>query len=216
MQSFQFWQVCINLLPYMPILDSSNSEANKNNYDVKSMDKWGKIIWLSRKHCRKRRKCSLKAISSFHTMFSNAVCCWCIKVSIYGVRVILLVGLARISKAEVVAPSRSPSNCYFKEPSHHDVLVNNLRMFKIKLHFQTSFPLIPDDRWHSIGFTLFLRYPAATMGGDYQRFLICQKGWPEHHGVKAPSFLLLLHFFNMASCSVSVKAWTELMDYSLE
>ena len=32
------------------------------------------LSWLSRKHCGKRRNCSLRAISSFPTMFSKAVC----------------------------------------------------------------------------------------------------------------------------------------------
>ena len=33
------------------------------------------ITLLSRKRCGKRRNCSLRAISSFPTMFSKAVCC---------------------------------------------------------------------------------------------------------------------------------------------
>ena len=41
-----------------------------------------KILWLSRKHCGKRRNCSWRAISSFPTMFSKAVCCRCVKMSI--------------------------------------------------------------------------------------------------------------------------------------
>ena len=31
-------------VPHMPILDSSSSAGNKNNYDVKNMDKWVTII----------------------------------------------------------------------------------------------------------------------------------------------------------------------------
>ena len=54
----------------MPILGST---ANK--YDTKTMDKQGTIIGMSRKHCGKRRNCSLRAISSFPTIFSKAVCC---------------------------------------------------------------------------------------------------------------------------------------------
>ena len=56
------------------------------------MDKWGTTIWLSRKHCGKKRNCSLWAISSFPTMFSKAVSCWCVKMSICGVK-----GLAAIA-----------------------------------------------------------------------------------------------------------------------
>ena len=48
------------------------------------------IIWLSRKHCGKRRNCSLRAISSFPTMFSKVVCYWCVKMSIYGIKSIII------------------------------------------------------------------------------------------------------------------------------
>ena len=44
------------------------------------------IIWLTGKHCGKRRNCSIRAISSFFTMFSKAVSCWCVKMSIHGVK----------------------------------------------------------------------------------------------------------------------------------
>ena len=76
----------VNPLPHMPILDSSNSAENKN------IISWifANVVtsfWFSRKHCVKRRNCSLRAISPFPTMFSKAACCWCVKMSIYGVRV---------------------------------------------------------------------------------------------------------------------------------
>ena len=74
-----------NPLPLMAILGSSNSAANE---DIMS-EIWTKgntVIWLSRKHCGKRTNCSLRAISPFPTMFSKAVCCWCVKMSIYGVK----------------------------------------------------------------------------------------------------------------------------------
>ena len=64
-----------NPLPVMPILGSSNSAANKD-----LMTKIGTngdtitSFCLSRKHCGKRRNCSLRAISTFPTMFSKAVC----------------------------------------------------------------------------------------------------------------------------------------------
>ena len=67
----------------MPILGSSISAAN-----IDMMSKiWTNrdtIIWLFRKHCGKRRNCSLRAISSFSTMFPKY--CWCVKMSIYGVK----------------------------------------------------------------------------------------------------------------------------------
>ena len=63
-----------NPLPFMPILGSSNSAANKDMMS-KIWTNWDTVICLSRKHCRKRRNCSLRAISTFPTMFSKAVCC---------------------------------------------------------------------------------------------------------------------------------------------
>ena len=58
----------------MPILGSSNSTEKKI-----SCQKYGQMgIQLSdfsRKPCGKRRNCSSRAISSFPTMFSKAVCC---------------------------------------------------------------------------------------------------------------------------------------------
>ena len=44
------------------------------------------VIWLHWKHCGKRTNCSILAISPFPTMFSKAVRCWCIKMSIDGVK----------------------------------------------------------------------------------------------------------------------------------
>ena len=44
------------------------------------------IIRMSRKHYGKRRNCSSRAISPFPIMFSKAVCCSCVKTSIYGVK----------------------------------------------------------------------------------------------------------------------------------
>ena len=64
----------VNPLPDTPILGSSNSASNK---DMMS-EIWTNgdtIIRLSRKHCGKRRNCSLLAISPLSTMFSKAVCC---------------------------------------------------------------------------------------------------------------------------------------------
>ena len=64
----------------MPISGPWNSVANKDMLS-KIWTNGDTIIWLNRKHCGKRRNCSLRAISLFPTMFSNAVCCWCIKMS---------------------------------------------------------------------------------------------------------------------------------------
>ena len=94
----------INTVPDIPILGSSSSAANKdivakiwtssqakdskvitNKVEFVSLacenEIWKNgdaIICLSRKHCGKRRNCSLRAISSFPT-FSTAVCCRCVK-----------------------------------------------------------------------------------------------------------------------------------------
>ena len=74
-----------NPLPDMPILGFSNLAANKD-MTSKIWTNGDTIIWLSRKHCGKRRNCSLGAISTFPTMFLKAVCCWCVKMSIYEVK----------------------------------------------------------------------------------------------------------------------------------
>ena len=68
----------------MPILGSSISAANKDMMS-KIWTNGDTIFRLSRKHCGKRRNCSLRAISCFPTMCSIAVCCQCLKTSIYGV-----------------------------------------------------------------------------------------------------------------------------------
>ena len=47
-----------NPLPDMPILGSSNSAANKAMMS-KIWTNWDTVIQLSRKHCGKRRNCSL-------------------------------------------------------------------------------------------------------------------------------------------------------------
>ena len=89
--SFSYWLILFvftfffNLLPDIPILGSSNWVANKDML-WKILTNWDAIIWLSRKHCGKGRNCSLRAISPFPTMFSKAVCCWCVKTSIYGIK----------------------------------------------------------------------------------------------------------------------------------
>ena len=59
---------CLNPLPHMPTLGSSNSAANKDIMS-KIQTNGDTIICLSRKHCGKRRNCSLQAISPFPTIF---------------------------------------------------------------------------------------------------------------------------------------------------
>ena len=61
-----------NHLPHMPIVGSSNSAVNKDIMS-KIWTNRDKIVCLSRKHCGKRRNCSLRSISCFSTMFSKAV-----------------------------------------------------------------------------------------------------------------------------------------------
>ena len=78
------WQR-VNSLPNMPILRSTNSVANKDLM-LKIWTNGDTIIWLSRKHCEKGRNCLLRAISHFPTLFSKAVCCYCVILSIYGVK----------------------------------------------------------------------------------------------------------------------------------
>ena len=57
-------------LSQMTNLDSSKTEEfadNNFNFDKK----WQKVLQKGRKHCGKRRNCSLRAISPFPTMFSK-------------------------------------------------------------------------------------------------------------------------------------------------
>ena len=63
-----------NPLPQMPSLSSSHPEANKDVMS-KIFTNGNTIFGLSRKHCGKRRNCSLRALSSFPSMFSKAVFC---------------------------------------------------------------------------------------------------------------------------------------------
>ena len=63
-----------NLLPDMPIIGSSNSAANEDMM-AKIWTKRDTYICLYRKHCGKRRNCSLRAISPYATMLSKAVYC---------------------------------------------------------------------------------------------------------------------------------------------
>ena len=82
---FFFHYCLINPLPNMPILGSSSSAAN-NDMMAKIYTNGDTIICMSRKHSGKRRNCSLRAISSFSTLFSKVVSCWCLKMSICGVK----------------------------------------------------------------------------------------------------------------------------------
>ena len=68
----------------MPILDSSNSAANKDMMS-KIWTNGDTVIWLTRKHCGKRRNCLLWAISPFRTIFIKVVWC-CVRMSICGVK----------------------------------------------------------------------------------------------------------------------------------
>ena len=75
-----------NPLPHMPILGSSNSAANEDMMS-KIMTNWDTFLsdWVEN-IVRKEKNWSLRTISSFPAMFSKAVCCWCVKMSFYGVK----------------------------------------------------------------------------------------------------------------------------------
>ena len=75
----------LSSLHHMPYSGSCDSAANKDMM-LKIWTNRDTIIWSCRKHCGKGRNCSSRAISSFPTMFSKAVCCGCIKMSISGVK----------------------------------------------------------------------------------------------------------------------------------
>ena len=63
-----------NSLPDIPTLGSFNLAANKDMM-ARIWTNGDTITYLSRKHCGKRRNCSLRAISPFPKKFSNAVYC---------------------------------------------------------------------------------------------------------------------------------------------
>ena len=67
-------RILFNLSPDMPVLDSFSLAANKDMME-KIWTNGDTVICLSRKHCGKRRNCSLRAISPFPTKFSKATCC---------------------------------------------------------------------------------------------------------------------------------------------
>ena len=51
----------------------------------KNMNKWGYNFSDQVENIvGKEKNCSLRAISPFTTTFSKTVCCWCVKMSIYG------------------------------------------------------------------------------------------------------------------------------------
>ena len=75
----------INALPHMQILGSFNSAAIKNMMSKIWTDGVQLSDWVE--NIVGKRNCSLWAISSFPTMFSKAVCCWCVKMSIYKLKV---------------------------------------------------------------------------------------------------------------------------------
>ena len=90
----------VNPLPHMPILGFSDSAANKDMM-LKTWRNGDTIIWLSRKHCGKRRNCLWRLISPFPIMFSKAVWCWCIKMSIYGVKRFSQVPVAQLEACKI-------------------------------------------------------------------------------------------------------------------
>ena len=68
-----WWLVILNSsLTRQQILDSSKlKEFADDNF--KFDKKWKKVIKTGRKHCGKRRNCSLRAISPFPTVFSEGL-----------------------------------------------------------------------------------------------------------------------------------------------
>ena len=67
-----------NLLPNENILGwSKPKEFADDNFKLD--ENWKKVHKTGRKHCAKRRNCSLRAISPFHTVFSKYFFCRHIK-----------------------------------------------------------------------------------------------------------------------------------------
>ena len=130
--------MCFNPLPHMPILGSSNSAAS-NDVMSKIWTNGDTIIWLSRKNCWKRRNCSLRPISPFPTMFSEAVYFSCVKMSIYRVKGLLFLLYANDSAFVAPLTTRaSQSSTYTPEGAcqwnvlklHPPILVNRTVLFR--------------------------------------------------------------------------------------
>ena len=75
-------KMLLNPFPDDKILDSSklkefaddNFKLDENGRKLfKRVEKWKKVIQTGRKHCGKRRNCSLRAISPFPTVFSKGL-----------------------------------------------------------------------------------------------------------------------------------------------
>ena len=71
---FSFFQYC-NPLSDMPILGSSNSAANKDMM-AKIWTNGDTIICMSRKHCGKRRNCSLRFQTTILILIKIALSFW--------------------------------------------------------------------------------------------------------------------------------------------
>ena len=76
----------LNPLPNMPISGSSSSATNKDM--MSKIWKMGVQLPAGVENIvgKGGEIALLRAISPFPTMFSKAVCCWCVKMSIYGVK----------------------------------------------------------------------------------------------------------------------------------
>ena len=87
---FPHWSIFLNDIFLWPLTWYANFRffkfSSKKHMMSKTWPNGDTVIWLSRKHCGKRRNCSSRAISPFPTMFSKAVCCWCVRMSIYEVK----------------------------------------------------------------------------------------------------------------------------------
>ena len=59
----------------MTILDSSELKEFADDNVKFNQNGKKKVFQTSRKHCGKRRNCSLQAISPFPTVFSKDLCC---------------------------------------------------------------------------------------------------------------------------------------------
>ena len=60
----------VRTIPKRQILDSSKMEVFADD-NLKLNENCKIILQTGRKHCEKRRNCSLRVISPFHTEFSN-------------------------------------------------------------------------------------------------------------------------------------------------
>ena len=137
----------------MPILGSSNSAANEN--------KW-KIIWLSRKHCWKRRNCYLPAISTFPTMFSKPVLLMCQNEYLWST------GLNSVAQKRI-------KKCWFFLKRGKDCGKKKKSWWSAFSPFPTMFYTLPNKKFYFFSYVYFVICKIIAFDLDESKILLVGK-----------------------------------------